>query len=119
MSTAYRDKPQYVTVCDLCDGEIDNGNRHDEWGSLLRGASGPPVTERTKTFQLFWPSGSRQRSRAGKPIHGRGNKRGAYFDPQYTERQYDFHAECILRLVEHSVALREDSRRTTQEGNTP
>lgn len=89
MSEQRRPKATRMTICDLCDGEIPEG-KPDETGSLTTGYIAHPVTPKTKRAWLAWPPGGRKRE-------GRWNA------TDLKERRYDFHAECILRLVEANL----------------
>lgn len=96
MSSATRPKATRMTVCDLCDEEILDG-QPDETGSLTNGYIAHPVNmPKTRHVWLMWPPGGRKRKASYE------DKRR---DPeQFRERRYDFHAECILRLVEAAIA---------------
>lgn len=88
-----------MTVCDLCNEEIPDGTP-DEAGSLTHGYIAHRVeSPKTKHAWLRWPPSSRER---------KTDLRRRMADPeQFLERAYDFHAECILRLVEDAVLGRE------------
>ena len=97
MSTAERPKATRMTICDLCDKEIPDGTP-DETGSITAGYIEHPVTPKTKHVWLRWPPPSRSR---------RSTLRDRLDRPrEYHVRVYDFHAECILRLVEEAVVPR-------------
>lgn len=82
-----------MTVCDLCDKEIPEG-QPDEGGSLTEGYIAHSVkAPKTRHAWLLWPPPSRKR-----------NRRADQEPEQY--RRYDFHAECILRLVESAAVTR-------------
>lgn len=84
-----------MTVCDLCDKEIPDG-QPDEVGSVTHGYIAHPVkAPKTRHAWLLWPPPSRKRG--SSPAQ-------RLSDPdQFRERRYDFHAECILRLVENAI----------------
>ena len=100
MSRDVRPRPTIMTICDLCDQEIeDRGNPH-EFASLTHGyIAGRVQLPETKHVRFWWHprswSGSkntyndRDVDRNGKPVTDR--------------RQYDFHARCILFLVEENL----------------
>lgn len=98
MSTTERPKTTRMTVCDLCDEEIPDGTP-DETGSITAGYIAHPVkTPKTKHAWLRWPPPSRVRRtpwdrRLAQP-------------EEFRERVYDFHAECVLRLIESAVVTR-------------
>lgn len=94
MSTQSRPIPTRVDVCDLCDQVIPD-DPPDERGSLTWGYIAHRVTAKTKHAWLSWPPGGRST--------GRNVSR-----PREPYRHYDFHAECILRLVEEAIAARKD-----------
>lgn len=109
-----------MTVCDLCDEEIPDGEPSEK-GSLTHGWLAYPVEtgerptgwRHTAHAWLLWPPAERVRTT-------RLEKRMA--DPeQFRERKYDFHAECILRLVESAIAAKTSARAdqgagTSEEG---
>lgn len=80
MSRQARAVETTVTVCDLCDKPIPDDLEAEERGSLTHGFLAYPVEVRTKHAYLIWP----RRKRGG---------------PHVIERHYDFHADCIGRLV--------------------
>ena len=73
-----------VTVCDLCNEVIPQATEASEKGSLTHGYLSHTVTAETKHAWLIWPRS----------------------DPRVVEKHYDFHADCIGRLVENAVAER-------------
>ncbi len=83
-----------ATLCDLCGEEIPE-NAPGESGSLTHGWLAHPITPETKHAWLRWPSGERLRTLPWE-------KRRL---PENLTRTYDFHAECILRLVESNLHL--------------
>lgn len=107
MSAQTRPKPTRMTVCDLCDGEIPDGEP-GERGSLTAGWIAHPVIvgdrptgwRRTMHAWLQWPPAGRERR---VPLKDR------LADPEtYRQRTYDFHADCILRVVEDAIAARKE-----------
>lgn len=101
MSTKQRMAPTMQTVCDLCDKEIVAGPSPREHGSLVGGYLSAPITRHTKRVWLLWPTPEwlrAARDRLGTAL-------------RYKERHYDFHAECIVALVESAVAAREAAAR--------
>jgi len=96
MSNQQRPVPTTVTVCDLC-GEVlpgKNDYEYDETGSVTRGHNGVPVeTPRVKRAFLQWPPAWRQYY----------PRRHRYTDEEMKPKRYDFHAECILNLVEANL----------------
>lgn len=96
MTITRRPKPTLMTVCDLCDKEIAEG-RPDEAGSLTRGWIAHKVEmPRTKRAWLLWPPDSRKRRQSWEQRQR----------PENRERRYDFHADCILHLVEDAIQHR-------------
>lgn len=99
MTTTKRLKATRMTVCDLCNEEIEDGTP-DETGSITAGYIAHPVrTPKTKHAWFRWPPPSRVR----KTVVGQRVARSEEFRP----RVYDFHAECILRLIEEAIATRQ------------
>lgn len=92
MSTATRPVPQHVTVCDLCGEVIPDGDA-SERGSLTHGfiahSVHSGVSGKTKHAWLIWP----RRKRLGSAVE---------------EVHYDFHADCIGRLVRDAVNARKE-----------
>jgi hypothetical protein len=91
VSTESRPVAQLVTVCDLCGETLPDDLDAMERGSLTHGFLSHSVhlgvSGRTKHAWLIWP----RRKRLG---------------PAVREVHYDFHADCIGRLVEDAVAAR-------------
>ena len=111
MADVTRPRATRMTVCDLCDKEIPDGEP-SERGSLTHGWLAYPVEtgdrptgwRRTTHAWLHWPPSERVR-------RTRLEKRMA--DPeQFRQRTYDFHAECILRLVEEAIEQRKSPEET-------
>lgn len=95
MSRQTRDKPQTVTVCDLCQEEMDESLEPLDRGSLTHGYIAHRVeTPRTKWAWLIWPP----LDRPGMSVS---------YQQRQAERKaskhYDFHAECITKLVQEAI----------------
>lgn len=100
-----RDIPKQVraTVCDLCDEEIPDDGKPGESGSLTHGWIAHKVEiPKTKRVWLSWPPAGRDRLMDWKEKQAPANK----------PRRYDFHADCILALVEGAIA----GRKSTDSG---
>lgn len=96
MSETTRPKPTRMTVCDLCDQELPK-EEPGEGGSLTAGWIDHKVElPRTKIARLIWPPANRELRQTWK-------ERTA---PENRKRHFDFHADCILRLVEDAIAAR-------------
>lgn len=96
MSVTHRPKPTLMTICDLCNEEIPDGEP-DETGSLTRGWIAHKVEiPRTKKVWLLWPPDGRKRRQSWKEQQ----------KPENSQRRYDFHADCILHLVEDAIRRR-------------
>ena len=115
MSTQTRAKPTRMTVCDLCDKEISD-TEPGEIGSLTHGwlahqvvvGDRPTGWQKTLHAWLQWPPAGRER---------RVSLERRLADPeQYRQRRYDFHAECILRVVEKAIVERATSETDESEG---
>lgn len=103
MSTDTRLRPTRMTVCDLCDEEIVNdGNTHGEAASLNVSGSlghgyGPEAdVPKQRRVWLYWPPAGRDRLMDWKEKKA----------PRNAPRRYDFHAQCILDLIELAIAHR-------------
>lgn len=81
-----------VLVCDLCNEQIPEGEP-GETGSITAGWIAHPVTPTTKRVWLLWPPGGRRRRMDWQESR----------KPENRHRQYDFHADCILRLIEANL----------------
>lgn len=93
MSRQKRPVPTILLICDLCNEEIDD-EHPGERGSLTHGFIAHKVeTPIIKYAYLIWPPAGRDRLKDHK-------WRSA---PENKQRQYDFHADCILRLVEANL----------------
>lgn len=97
MSIQTRAKPTSLTICDLCDKEI-NPQADDDYGDLFAGYGRGPVTEKTGHARMWWPTSKWSRRRDWKETQR----------PENRGRRYDFHGECIVRLVQkHAVTNQE------------
>lgn len=104
MSQTYRPKPVYMTICDLCRGEVVATSNPDIAGSLGHGY-GVYVTSSTKRAFLHWPVGSWLRRASWE------EKR----KPENLERRYDFHVACIVKLVEANLGSMAERRVDEEE----
>ena len=110
MSNGVVPKPTSVLLCDICGEEIQEttyrgGQDHRgqvtreahgiEQGSVTFGWIAHTVSNLTRRGYLLWPPGSWARTKAWNEL-----------PPSVT---YDFHGECILRLVEEAKASLEKS----------
>jgi len=93
MSEAILSKPTRATVCDLCGKEIEKHEHSTEVGSLTHGYIAHSVTSKTKYAWLRWPSPEWFRKADWKDKQ----------KPENRERQYDFHGQCIVDLVEANL----------------
>lgn len=105
MSSQMRPQQTLMTVCDLCDEPITSEN-HARNASLVHGygsfdgAAGKP---KAKAWYLLWNPRNWPGGRAPRWEESRL--------PENTYRHYDFHTECILKLVETAIAFRENETR--------
>jgi len=99
MTEALRPKEIMMTICDLC-GEVIPESRPEERGSLSWGDNGPKVTRRTRHVWFSWPSSNWRRTHT---VEER-------MRPENHYRTYDFHTECILKLVEANLYAHEDGK---------
>jgi hypothetical protein len=92
MSEGTKPTTTRITVCDLCGKEIEG--EPGERGSLTHGFVARRVEmPRTKWAFLNWPPAGRTRRMPWRKQQ----------EPRNQPRTYDFHADCILRLVENAV----------------
>ena len=105
MSYEKRQLETHQIVCDLCGQHILTAPNPEDHGSLAGGYLSAPITRRTKRIWLMWPTPGWLRQAREKlgPL-------------AYRERKYDFHAECIVLLVENAVAAR---KAATKDGQWP
>lgn len=116
MSAETRPKPTHIIACDICGEEIPEstyrGGRdhrgtltregHGVYtGSVLFGWIARTVSNVTARAHLTWPPPSWSRTKK--------------WDERPAPRTYDFHGECILRLVEDAAAQREPIRSTSTD----
>ena len=105
MSSQMRPRETLMTVCDLCDEPITTDN-HARKASLVHGYGGvatPEERARVGWWYLLWHPRDWPGGRAPRWEEGRW--------PENTYRHYDFHTECILKLVETAIAHRENQAR--------
>lgn len=91
-------KPTRITICDICGGELPERGKRDDpdmFGTIV-GGYGHKATVETKVMRLHWPS-SKWRDKASQEERRK---------PENRYRDYDFHGECILNLVEAAIGLR-------------
>lgn len=86
MSTTTRPKPTSMTVCDLCDSEIER-EEEDRANLLVAVTPMGPATESTNHAGFWWP-------------RRRTPQRDA---DEHPRRHLDFHGRCIARLVEANL----------------
>lgn len=87
-----RPVPTLVMLCDLCGQEMPEVEEAFMSGSITSGYIAHPVTPRTKRAWLAWPP-------ADAPWFTNRH-------PELAEtetRRWDFHAECIVSLVESNL----------------
>lgn len=106
MASEIRPVPTTVVVCDICGEPIPEDTDPTERGSLLAGYIARPVTPRTRWAWLDWPSNATGVTRR------RAAKAGREYLPQ---RRYDFHGECITRLVTEAAARDAETARAAAE----
>lgn len=96
MGTAHRPVDTYVDICDLCDEILEKTAGGQDVGSLTHGYLSHEVNiPKTKRVWFSWPP----RSRSGRTTPEQVIAETAM------SKQYDFHAECILKLlVDHIEA---------------
>lgn len=78
MSKSEIKKPVLVTMCDICNREINERNT-EEWAHIVRKYLSRP-TDGAKFLRFYWPK---------KPVFG--------------SIEYDFHAECFDKLMKKYV----------------
>lgn len=107
MSNQTRAVPTQVVVCDLCDGVLKDGDNNLKRASLVHGYGGMPHAEKAKAraWHLRW-----------SPSDWVGRHRPTFEEQRsneerYRTREYDFHTECLLRLVEDKIAARQEAER--------
>lgn len=100
MSHDTRPKPTLMTICDLCDQEITDHQKTDS-GSLGREYGRPVTLPRTTYAWLIWPGADRRRRKRHEDLKA---------DGELLDRQYDFHGECILAVVEAAIAERQGAQ---------
>lgn len=107
MSNQTRAIPTPVVVCDLCDEVLKDDGNNLKRASLVHGYGGVPREEKPKAraWHLRW-----------SPSDWTGPHRPTFEEQRaneerYRTRTYDFHAECLLRLVEDAIAAREEADR--------
>jgi hypothetical protein len=106
VSHAVRPKPVAMTVCDLCDKEIGEDRMKQIAGKLAGHFINPDASSKTpRVYFLTWLK-EQLTPAAWPPGHALGTPRG---------RSYDFHYECIERLVREAVEAREASSRVRSE----
>lgn len=99
MSQQSRPRPMRMTICDLCDHEIaSDGSDHDNRASLQHGFR--RQTAETRALWLRWPRGSWLRTASWE----------ARSAPENQEREWDFHVDCIARLVSDNVGIYADQK---------
>ena len=96
MSETIRPKDTRMTICDLCDKELTK-TEPGETASLTHGfIAHKAETPRTKWVYLLWPPAGREHRKSWEQMQRPENK----------PRRYDFHADCILQLVEDAIEAR-------------
>lgn len=99
MSRQKRPVETVLRICDLCNGEIPEHLEAGERGSITRGFIAHKVrVPETKWAWLTWPPAGRERRK-----NWEWSQR-----PENRPRQYDFHGDCILRLVEDNFGVYEN-----------
>ena len=94
MSSAKRDVPQRVTVCDLCNEIIPERTHPMDTASLTRGYIAHPVTEVTKRVWFHWPD----RNRPGLTRTREQEERA-----REMRVEWDFHAQCVYDALKEAI----------------
>ncbi|MBO0880333.1 MAG: hypothetical protein J2P17_08260 [Mycobacterium sp.] len=93
MSNERRPIEQTVMVCDLC-GDIIPQDDQSEIGDITKGYAAPPVvTPKTRYARLQWPPAFRKYY----------PRKRDFTSEELRYRRYDFHADCILKLIEANL----------------
>lgn len=105
-------KKERVTICDICGGQIDpeEAKERELVGQVLgdrfsKPAHDGPATTKDKIFRFKWP-GDRRRKDIEAIEEGMGRAKPSRYNGPYRDRSYDFHADCLLNLVEAAIEHR-------------
>lgn len=99
MSRQARPVSTIQTICDLCD-EAMTDEQPAKTASLVHGYGGTPDRQAATAWYLLWdPRNWPGFRRPTWEEQQRDKKRWAY-------RHYDFHTECLLRVVEDAIEAR-------------
>ena len=93
MSHQLRPVETRLLICDLCNEPIPD-HEPGERGSLTHGyIAHKAEASRMTWIYLLWPPAGRDRTKSYEWRQ----------QPENRKREYDFHADCILRLVEANL----------------
>jgi len=97
MSHQMRPVSTVQVICDLCDEPISEERAYKR-ASLVHGYGGNPDKAKAPAWYLLWdprnwPGGPPWDQRQANP-------------EKWRTRTYDFHTECLLRVVEKAIADR-------------
>lgn len=102
MSQQKRPVQTLLTICDLCEQEI-NEQQTARRSSLVHGYGGHPERAKATAWYLLWD-----------PRNWPGLREPTYEQvrddqERWGYRHYDFHTECLLKTVEAAIAARKDA----------
>jgi len=94
-----------VTLCDICGEVIPDNLKNDEKGRLLADSWSSTAKATDKKITFRWPTWRKFEEFPPEERYVQGNQ----------PKEYDFHGECLMRVIQEASEARRSSVSTSEE----